>query len=210
MSTFVTHKISVPRMLDSIITSKTRLRLLIKFFINVGTHGHLRGLAEELGESTNSIRKELNNLAGAGYLNRLGEGNKIDYSANPTHPLFKTLQSIVRTHIGLDTILTSVLERMGQVNQLVVVGDYANGIDSGTIEMVIVGSVINQPYLEQLSPKIQSLIDRKVSFHLQEEAWLGKGIVLYEKIEKEVDKKVEVDSWQLKIEESVVDNVMVK
>ena len=197
-------------MLDSIITSKTRLRLLIKFFINVGTHGHLRGLAEELGESTNSIRKELNNLAGAGYLNRLGEGNKIDYSANPTHPLFKTLQSIVRTHIGLDTILTSVLERMGQVNQLVVVGDYANGIDSGTIEMVIVGSVINQPYLEQLSPKIQSLIDRKVSFNLQEEAWLGKGIVLYEKIEKEVDKKVEVDSWQLKIEEFVADNVMVK
>jgi len=210
MSTFVTHKFSVPLMLDSIITSKTRLRLLIKFFISVGTHGHLRGLAEELGESTNSIRKELNNLAGAGYLNRLGEGNKIDYSANPTHPLFKTLQSIVRTHIGLDTILTSVLERMGQVNQLVVVGDYANGIDSGTIEMVIVGNVINQPYLEQLSPKIQSLIDRKVSFHLQEEAWLGKGIVLYEKIEKEVDKKVEVDSWQLKIEEFVVDNVMEK
>lgn len=197
-------------MLDSIITSKTRLRLLIKFFINVGTHGHLRGLAEEFGESTNSIRKELNNLVGAGYLHRLGEGNKIDYSANPTHPLFKTLQSIVRTHIGLDTILTSVLERMGQVNQLVVVGDYANGIDSGTIEMVIVGSVINQPYLEQLSPKIQSLIDRKVSFNLQEEAWLGKGIVLYEKIEKEVDKKVEVDSWQLKIEEFVADNVMVK
>ena len=197
-------------MLDSIITSKTRLRLLIKFFINVGIHGHLRGLAEEFGESTNAIRKELNNLVGAGYLHRLGEGNKIDYSANPTHPLFKTLQSIVRTHIGLDTILTSVLERMGQVNQLVVVGDYANGIDSGTIEMVIVGSVINQPYLEQLSPKIQSLIDRKVSFNLQEEAWLGKGIVLYEKIEKEVDKKVEVDSWQLKIEEFVADNVMVK
>jgi hypothetical protein len=190
-------------MLDSIITSKTRLRLLIKFFINVGTHGHLRGLAEELGESTNSIRKELNNLAGAGYLNRLGEGNKIDYSANPSHPLFKTLQSIVRTHIGLDTILNSVLERMGQVDQLVVAGDYAIGIDSGTIEMIIVGNAINQPYLEQLSPKIQSLIDRKVSFHLQEEPWLGKGIVLYDKIEKEVNGNVKVDSRQLKIEEFV-------
>jgi hypothetical protein len=210
MSTFGTHKFLVPLMLDSIITSKTRLRLLIKFFINVGTHGHLRGLAEELGESTNSIRKELNNLAGAGYLNRLGEGNKIDYSANPTHPLFKTLQSIVRTHIGLDTILTSVLERMGQVDQLVVVGDYASGIDSGTIEMVIVGNVINQPYLEQLSPKIQSLIDRKVSFHLQEEAWLGKGIVLYDKIEKAVNENVKVDSRSLKIEEFVEDTVMEK
>ena len=197
-------------MLDSIITSKTRLRLLIKFFINVGTHGHLRGLAEEFGESTNAIRKELNNLVGAGYLHRLGEGNKIDYSANPTHPLFKTLQSIVRTHIGLDTILTSVLERMGQVNQLVVVGDYANGIDSGTIEMVIVGSVINQPYLEQLSPKIQSLIDRKVSFNLQEEAWIGKGIILYDKIENEVNDSVKVSSRVLDKEELAVEEVMEK
>jgi len=210
MSTFVTHKISVPLMLDSIITSKTRLRLLIKFFINVGTHGHLRGLAEEFGESTNSIRKELNNLVGAGYLYRLGEGNKIDYSANPTHPLFKTLQSIVRTHIGLDTILTSVLERMGQVDQLVVVGDYASGIDSGTIEMIIVGNSINHQYLEQLSPKIQSLIDRKVGFHLQEEPWLGKGIVLYDKIEKVVNENVKVDSRPLKIEEFVEDTVMEK
>ena len=197
-------------MLDSIITSKTRLRLLIKFFINVGTHGHLRGLAEEFGESTNAIRKELNNLVGAGYLHRLGEGNKIDYSANPTHPLFKTLQSIVRTHIGLDTILTSVLERMGQVKQLVVVGDYANGIDSGTIEMVIVGSVINQPYLEQLSPKIQSLIDRKVSFNLQEEAWIGKGIILYDKIENEVNDSVKVSSRVLDKEELAVEEVMEK
>lgn len=197
-------------MLDSIITSKTRLRLLIKFFINVGTHGHLRGLAEEFGESTNAIRKELNNLVEAGYLHRLGEGNKIDYSANPTHPLFKTLQSIVRTHIGLDTILTSVLERMGQVNQLVVVGDYANGIDSGTIEMVIVGSVINQPYLEQLSPKIQSLIDRKVSFNLQEEAWIGKGIILYDKIENEVNDSVKVSSRVLDKEELAVEEVMEK
>jgi len=197
-------------MLDSIITSKTRLRLLIKFFINVGTHGHLRGLAEELGESTNSIRKELNNLAGAGYLYRLGEGNKIDYSANPTHPLFKTLQSIVRTHIGLDTILTSVLERMGQVDQLVVVGDYASGIDSGTIEMIIVGNDINQQYVEQLIPKVQSLIERKVSFRLQEEAWLGKGIVLYDKIEKAVNENVKVDSRPLKIEEFVEDTVMEK
>ena len=197
-------------MLDSIITSKTRLRLLIKFFINVGTHGHLRGLAEEFGESTNSIRKELNNLVGAGYLHRLGEGNKIDYSANPTHPLFKTLQSIVRTHIGLDTILTSVLERMGQVDQLVVVGDYASGIDSGTIEMIIVGNDINQQYLEQLIPKVQSLIDRKVSFHLQAAAWIGKGIVLYDKIENEVNDSVKVSGRVLDKEELAIEEVMEK
>ena len=167
-------------MLDTIITSKTRLRLLIKFFINVGNHGHLRGLAEEFGESTNAIRKELNNLVEAGYLFRVEEGQKIDYSANPTHPLFNRLQSIVRTHIGFDTILASVLERMGEVQQVIVVGNYAKGIDSGTIDMVIIGQTINEDYLEQLVPKIEGLINRKVTFQLQSAGWKGEGMVLYD------------------------------
>ena len=55
-------------MLDSLITSKTRLRLLIKFFLNIANKGYLNGLANEFGESTNSVRKELNNLSSAGYL----------------------------------------------------------------------------------------------------------------------------------------------
>ena len=55
-------------MLGQLITSKTRLRLLIKFFISQANRGHLNGLASEMGESTNSIRKELNNLSSAEYL----------------------------------------------------------------------------------------------------------------------------------------------
>ena len=46
-------------MLNKIITSKTRLRLLVKFFVSQANKGHLNLLASEMGESTNSIRKEL-------------------------------------------------------------------------------------------------------------------------------------------------------
>ena len=57
-------------MLGELITSKTRLRLLIKFFVSQANRGYLNGLANEMGESTNSIRKELNHLHGAGYLKK--------------------------------------------------------------------------------------------------------------------------------------------
>ncbi len=53
-------------MLGELITSKTRLRLLIKFFVSQANKGHLNGLATEMGESTNGIRKELNHLEQAG------------------------------------------------------------------------------------------------------------------------------------------------
>ena len=52
-------------MLESLITSKTRIRLLVKFFVNAANAGYLRGLAQEMQENTNAIRKELNHLSEA-------------------------------------------------------------------------------------------------------------------------------------------------
>ena len=97
-------------MLESIITSKTRLNLLIKFFVNIANKGYLNSLANEFGESTNSVRKELNNLTEAGYLKKNVDNNKLIYSANTKHPLFETLQSIVRKHLGIEDIVNKVLD----------------------------------------------------------------------------------------------------
>src|SRR6478736_4438762 len=98
-------------MLETLITSKTRIRLLVKFFINVANNGHLRGLAEEFNESTNAIRKELNHLTEAGYLEKEAVQNKISYKANTRHPLFSVLQKMIHQHLGLDAIVEMILER---------------------------------------------------------------------------------------------------
>ena len=58
-------------MIESLITSKTRTRLLLKFFLNPETRAHLRGLADEFGESTNGVRVEL--TPGAGLPRRIAE-----------------------------------------------------------------------------------------------------------------------------------------
>ena len=112
-------------MLESLITSKTRLRLLIKFFVNIANKGYLNSLANEFGESTNSVRKELNNLSSAGYLQKRNKNNKIIYKANSSHPLFKIIQKIVHKHLGIEEILESVYNRIGDVKKIMVLGDYA-------------------------------------------------------------------------------------
>jgi DNA-binding GntR family transcriptional regulator len=55
-------------MLDTLVTSKTRLKLILKFFLNPGSRAYLRGLAEEFGESSNAVRLELNRFEEAGLL----------------------------------------------------------------------------------------------------------------------------------------------
>ena len=166
-------------MLDTLITSKTRIRILVKFFINSANHGYLRGLAEEMNESTNSIRKELNNLEEAGYLQKKAIKNRISYKANTSHPLFKTLKKIIFQHIGLDSIVEMVLDRMGSVKKVIVIGDYANGIDSGTIEVIVIGDDLNTEYIDQLSVKIEKEIKRKVKFFILQK-FESKGLVIYE------------------------------
>ncbi len=166
-------------MLETLITSKTRLRILIKFFINVTTNGHLRGLATEMQESTNAIRKELNNLSDAGYLDKFNEKNRVSYKANTKHPLFLTLQKIIHQHIGLESIVSSILERLGSIKTIIVVGDYANGIDSGVIEVVLVGDDLDKDYINRLANKIKSKIDREVHF-IAKNSYEGVGLILFQ------------------------------
>lgn len=154
-------------MLDSLITSKTRQKLLVKFFSNPKNMGHLRGLAEEFGESTNAIRKELNNLSEAGLLIKSEDKNRVDYQANPDHAFFTNLQDLIQKYLGLDKLILAVLERMGQVSQIAVVGDYARGIDSGKIEVQITGERLNEDYLENISQKLKALIDKEVIFQIK-------------------------------------------
>ena len=167
-------------MLESLITSKTRLRLLIKFFINIANKGYLNSLANEFGESTNSVRKELNNLSSAGYLEKHNENNKVIYRANASHPLFKIIQKIVHKHLGIEEILETIYNKIGDVKKIMILGDYAKGIDSGHIEILIIGNNIDREYVDQISPKIEKKINRKVSFFVSNSALKQKTLTIFE------------------------------
>ena len=167
-------------MLGSLITSKTRLRMLIKFFISAANNGYLNGLANEFNESTNSIRKELNNLSSAGYLLKSKENNRVIYNANTSHPMFEVLQKIVRQHLGLEDIVETVIDRIGDVDQIALTGAYADGIDSGNIEIIINGSKVNNEYLKIIKSKIKKKIRREVTFLLNQKLDLN-SIILYKR-----------------------------
>jgi len=92
-------------MLDSLVTSQTRIKLLKKFFLNSSTRAHLRGLESEFGESSNAIRVELNRFEDAGLLNSFPDGNKKVYQANPKHPLFGDIHNIILKETGIDRVI---------------------------------------------------------------------------------------------------------
>jgi hypothetical protein len=135
----------------------------MKFFVNSDVSAHLRGLADEFGESTNAVRVELNRLCAADFLRELpmDGGRKKSYCANRLHPLFPELQCIVRKTLGIDQLVDGIVERLGNVKLALITGDYAHGIDSGIIDLTLVGDVDKQ-YLNTLVEKVEGLIARKI------------------------------------------------
>ena len=97
------HSIPID-LLGPLITSKTRLKLLLRFFLNRNLSGYLQGLSKELDENTNSIRVELNRLEEAGILSSELEGRRKLYRVNELHPLTENLTAIVRKVTGVDAL----------------------------------------------------------------------------------------------------------
>lgn len=151
-------------MLDTLITSKTRIKLLMKFFLNSNSRSYLRNLESEFGESTNAIRLELNKFEEAGLLSTELDGNKKYFRANIKHPLFKDINSILMKTIGFDQIIDRVVHKLGNLYKVYVGGDFAKGIDNQIIDLVFVGDDVNKDYLVKLVTKTEELINRRIRY----------------------------------------------
>lgn len=155
-----THSLDL---LGPLITSKTRLKLLLRFFLNQNLSGYLQGLSKELDENTNSVRVELNRLEAAGLLSSELQGRRKLYHVNTAHPLTSDITSIVRKVSGIDALVERVVENLPGLKQVWVCGDLALGIQSERIEAVLIGTDLNPEYIGGLSGKVEKLTGKKVN-----------------------------------------------
>lgn len=150
-------------MIEALITSKTRIRLLVKFFLNPTMSAYLRELSEEFGESSNGIRVELNRMANAGILETETKGKTILYRAKKSHPLYAEISGLVAKYMGLDKIVDGIVANLGKLEAAYITGDYAKGKDTGIVDLVLVGD-IDKTYLLTLIEKAETIIHRKIRF----------------------------------------------
>jgi hypothetical protein len=151
-------------MLNSIITSKTRVKLLLKFFLNSNTKSYLRNLEQEFGESSNAIRVELNRLESADLLHSEITGNRKYFRANTNHPLYKDINNIVKNFVEIDKLIERVINRVINLERAYITGDLARGIDSQIIDVVLIGHNLETSYIEQLVSKAENILNRKIRY----------------------------------------------
>jgi predicted transcriptional regulator len=148
-------------LLSGLITSKTRIKLLMRFFFNPNSRSYLRQLATEFDVSTNAVRLELNQLTKTGLLKSERNGRQVYYMANASHALFPELKSMVAKVMGIDQVIDSIVTRLGNLEKAYLVDDYAEGKDTGIIDIILVGDV-DRYHLNDLTAKTKRYIKRKI------------------------------------------------
>lgn len=150
-------------MIEALISSRTRINLLLKFFLNPDCTSYLRELAEEFSESTNGIRVELNRFEQAGMLTTHSEGNRKLFKANRKHPFFNEIHSILLKYTGIDKIIEHLVAKIGMLEKVYLTGNYARGLQSDTIEVILLGE-INREFLAELMVKAQKKLSKKIQY----------------------------------------------
>jgi hypothetical protein len=150
--------------LEQLFTGKIRLKLITRLFLNPNTRVFLRGLEREFAVSSNTVRLELAKLTEMHLIKEYQseENSKIKaYGVNMEHPMFSSLRQIVLQYMGIDQILEHILAKLGEVEELYLTGELAEGRNSHFVDLILVGEV-DRTYLYQLLAKVESLIDRKI------------------------------------------------
>lgn len=148
-------------LLSGLIASKTRIKLLMRLFFNPKARSYLRELAKEFDVSTNAVREELNQLKKTDLLKSEKNGRQVYYRANTEHALFPELKSMVSKVMGIEQVVDGIISRLGDLESAYLIDDYADGKDTGIIDILLVGN-IDQYHLNDLVRKTERYIKRKI------------------------------------------------
>lgn len=131
-------------MLEHIIPSKTRRKILALFFQNIGTNYHLRKVAREINEEINGVKRELDILEEASILRKEKRVNKVIYSLNEKHIFFNEFLSIFVKEGSLVTKILKGLPRLGQIKFAVLSRKFVKKekIPEGEVYLLLVGVVV--------------------------------------------------------------------
>ena len=133
----------------------------MRLFFNPQARSYLRELAKEFNVSTNAVREEINQLKKTNLLKSEKNGRQVYYMANTEHALFPELKSMVQKVMGIDQVIDSIINRIGNLEKAYLVGDYAEGKDTGIIDIILVGDV-DHYHLNDLIQKTEKYIKRKI------------------------------------------------
>jgi predicted transcriptional regulator with HTH domain len=104
-------------MLQSLFSSRVRVRVLTHLFNHPDQAFYARSLAREIGEHYNAVWQELNNLERIGLLLTEQSGNVKYYRLNSGFPIYDELKRIILKTSGLGQAIREAVDPLGTLER---------------------------------------------------------------------------------------------
>lgn len=152
-------------MLQDLIISKCRVKLLQIFFHQPNELFYIRQLVRQTGEEINAVRRELIRLEKLGIIQKESRGNRVYYWLNKNYPLFGDLLSLISKSVGLGGEIIRNKGKIGKVKVAMLSGRFARGLPTkeGAVDLLVVGE-INLPQLAKIIREQESKIGREINY----------------------------------------------
>lgn len=131
-------------MLEDLIISKTRLKILDLFLKNKGAIYHVREITRRIDEEINAVRRELAFLEKKGILRKEPRANRLYYGVRRDYPFLVDLLNVWTKTSGLGGAILKERAKLGKIKYVSMSGKFAHNLERGSddVDLLVVGDVV--------------------------------------------------------------------
>lgn len=158
-------------LLDDIIISRVRVKILTFFLSNPGMIFHVRDIVRRLDEEINAVRRELGHMEKAGMVSKEQRANRLFYMFRKDYPLFYELMELIGKTSGLGADLLKNKVKLGKIKYAMISGRYLRGVQKKSatdVDLLIVGNVV-LPELAQIVKAEEVRRERELNYTVMTE-----------------------------------------
>jgi len=158
-------------MLEHIIISRVRVKILTLFLSNPGKIFHVRDIVRKVSEEINAVRRELLHMEKAGMVSKEPRANRLFYTFRKDYPLYFELLELVAKTTGLASDIIKQKAKLGKIKFAMLSGRYLRGltkVSQNDVDLLIVGTVV-LPELSQLVKAEEIRRERELNYTVMSE-----------------------------------------
>jgi len=157
--------------LEDIIISRVRVKILTLFLTHPGTIFHVRDIVRRVDEEINAVRRELAHMEKAGMVSKEHRANRLFYMFRKDYPLYYDLLELIGKVSGLGGDILKYKVKLGKLKYVMISGGYLRGKEkksSTDVDLLVVGNVV-LPELSQLIKSEEARREREINYTVMTE-----------------------------------------
>lgn len=157
--------------LEDIIISRVRVKILTLFLSHPGTIFHVREIVRQVSEEINAVRRELLHMEKAGMVTKEQRANRLFYAFRKDYQLYFELLNLVAKTSGLGHDLLRLKPRLGKIKYAMISGRFIRRLPKKTssdVDLVVVGNVV-LPELAQIVKAEEARHDCEINYTVMTE-----------------------------------------